>query len=123
MEKIFIGFCARAAKAGNWCDTHMPITSGRPSRMTMSFSMTSGSSEMVRIRSCVTGLRLPQKLKFSGVITMASAVDTALALTDSAVLPRDRWVRKFDRWPAGQDDTRIMPSAMLGIGLMIQIST
>jgi hypothetical protein len=30
---------------------------------------------------------------------MASAVDTALALTDSAVLPRDRWVRKFDRWP------------------------
>ena len=40
--------------------------------------------EMVRIRSCVTGLRLPQKLKFSGVITMASAVDTALALTDSA---------------------------------------
>ena len=51
------------------------------------------------------------------------SVDTALALTERAALPLDRWVRKFDRWPAGQDDTRIMPRAMLGIGLMIQIST
>ena len=75
------------------------------------------------MRPLVIGCRLPQNAKLSGVITTATAVDSALTLTDSAVLPRAWCTRKLEMCPAGQDDTRIMPSAMLGKGCSTHTST
>jgi hypothetical protein len=53
---------------------------------------------------------------FSGVMKIAVSVDAVLMDTDKAVFPRANWVRKLEMFPAGQDETRIMPNAMLGRG-------
>ena len=45
-----------------------------------------------------------------------------LMLTDSAVFPLARCTRKFEMFPAGQLATSIIPSAMLGAGLMASTS-
>jgi len=94
----------------------MPSTSGTPSSSTTTWSISQGLIATCFIRPLVTGLRLPQKAKLSGVMTSAASVDSALTLTDSAVLPREKCTRKLEMCPAGHDDTRIMPSAMLGWG-------
>ena len=122
-DKTFIGFCTRCAKAGNCLATHMPSTSGTPSSMTMTSSISHGLIATSFISPAVMGCRLPQKAKFSGVMNSATTVDNALTLTDRAVLPLEWCTRKLEMCPAGQLDTRIMPRAMLGSGFRMDTST
>src|SRR5690606_38988367 len=115
-ERTLNGLCARAAARGNQCATLMPSTAGMPSRTTIVTSTSSGSSATaVRMRA-VSGFRLPQNARFSGVKSSEPSVEIDVIVIDSAVLPRAKWVRKFEMLPPGQAATRISPSAMLGAG-------
>src|ERR1039457_3783785 len=115
-ENIFIGFRARAVKRGQRRETNRPAARGRPSSSNTCMNISSGFTATWRRIGCAGAYSPPQKAMFSGVIEIAVSVDAVLMDTDSAVLPRAKWVRKFEMLPAGQEETRIMPSAMLGRG-------
>ena len=88
----------------------MVSTSSSGSRLTeVSSALVSASSE-------------PQNAKLSGVITVASIVETAVMPIDSIVLPLAMWVMKLEMFPPGDEPTRIMPSAIDGAGSMIRVS-
>lgn len=84
--------------------------------------MCSGSSENERSSAFIAGSSEPQKATLSGVKNSAPAVDSVLIETDSAALPRARWVKKLEMCPAGHDDTSSMPSAIDGSGRTAWIS-
>ena len=90
---------------------------------TMWPTISTGSSAMVLSRAEACGCRLPQKAKFSGMTTMAMALEMAVMDTDSATLPRARCVRMLLTLPGGQQATRIMPRAMLGPTPSSRVST
>ena len=117
------GFFTRCVNVGNRWLTSMPSTNGMPMMTTIWPTISSGSSAMVRSSGAALGCRLPQKAKFSGMITMDSALEIAVIETDSATLPLARCVRMLDTLPGGQQATRIMPSAMLGPTFSSSVST
>ena len=65
-------------------------------------------AELVSSQPAVAGLLATIQLKFSGVSTSAISAATADTLTDSAVLPRPKWVMTLLSDPPGHDATRIM---------------
>lgn len=69
-----------------------------------------------RSSAAVSGLSAAQNRMLSGVVTMASRLDTPVMLIDSAVLPRAICVIRLEMLPPGHAATTIMPSAMLGCG-------
>ena len=121
-EMARIGACTRLASAGQRCEMARPAASGTPSSMATSPSMCSGSSEKLRSSARIGSSCAAQKATFSGVATIAPSVESVLIDTDSAALPRARWVKKLEMWPAGQDDTSSMPSAIEGVGRSSWIS-
>ncbi len=66
----------------------MPAAIGRPSSRNTATSMSSGSSATAFRIGAVAGFRCPHSDRFSGVISTAAAVEKAVIVTDSAVLPR-----------------------------------
>ena len=54
---------------------------------------------------------------------MAAILENAVRLTDSAIFPLARLVRKLETFPPGHAATRNMPSAILGGGFAIEINT
>ncbi|MCY1522512.1 hypothetical protein D9M68_573700 [compost metagenome] len=117
------GFLMRAVSPGSLCAQATPSTKGMPMIITMWPSMSSGSSAMVLSSTEAVGCSPPQNAKFSGITTMDSAFEIAVIDTDSATLPPARCVRICEMLPGGQQATRIMPSAMLGPGCRISVST
>ena len=53
--------------------------------------------------------------KLAGVVTMAAVVVTADMDTESSRLPLEMEVMKFDTLPPGQEPTRIIPIATIGV--------
>ena len=53
--------------------------------------------------------------KLAGVVTMAAVVVTADIDTESSRLPLEMEVMKFDTLPPGQEPTRIIPIATIGV--------
>ena len=98
----------------------MPNTSGnrRMRIMLINKSIKSISNER---SSDLYPAKEDQKKKFAGVITNASKEEKAVSVTESATLPRDKSVKKFDTFPPGQAATRIIPSAIPGEGVSISI--
>ena len=76
----------------------------------------SGSMLTCRNSALVSGLSPAQKMMFSGVVTIASRLDTPVMLIESAVLPRAICVIRLEIFPPGQAATTIIPSAILGCG-------
>ncbi len=75
--------------------------------------MPSGSMDSVCSHAEVLGLVATIQLKLNGVATSAITLATAEMLTDSAVLPRPKWVTTLLRLPPGQAATKIMAVSML----------
>lgn len=75
----------------------------------------------VRRMEAVGSYRPPQNCKLNGVIKMAAIVANAVRLTLSAVFPPERWVIKLEIFPPGQEATKIIPRAILGLGCKIRI--
>jgi len=69
----------------------------------------------------VAGFKLPQKDKFSGVMMMAAAVDSAVILMETAQFPFARYVMMLERLPPGHAATSIIPRAMDGAGEMTKV--
>jgi hypothetical protein len=90
----------------------MPSATGTPSSSEIVTTSSTGSTATCVNRALVSASRLPQNAKFSGVITVAMMVDTAVMPIDSIVLPLAMWVMKLEMLPPGHDPTRIMPSAI-----------
>ena len=65
---------------------------------------------------------MPHSAVLNGVKNSAPTVENAVIVTDRAVLPRAKLVRKFEMLPPGQHATRMMPSAMLGCGSSASVS-
>lgn len=87
-EAARTGRCTRATRRGKRCPIAIPAAIGSPSSSATASSMSSGSSDTAR-RIAAVGSYIPaHSARFSGVITIATAVDTAVIDTDSAVLPR-----------------------------------
>ena len=57
----------------------------------------------------------PQRKKLNGVTSGANAVVTAVIEIESSMLPFDSEEMKFEMLPPGQDATRIIPSAIIGV--------
>ena len=57
--------------------------------------------------AAVAGLSEPHSAVLNGVKNSAPTVENAVIVTESAVLPRAKWVRKFEMLPPGQHATRI----------------
>ncbi len=68
----------------------MPVIRGTPRIMNIVTKTSKGFKLTRRRIEAVAGLRLPQKARLTGVMTMAAAVDTAVMLTDTAALPLAR---------------------------------
>jgi hypothetical protein len=76
--------------------------------------MPEGSISSVFNQAAVAGFAAIIQVKLNGVRNSAITAATADTLTDSAVLPRPKWVTKLLRLPPGQQATRIMAASMLG---------
>ncbi len=116
------GFLKFTVQFGKRLAHHRPSANGRPMMSRMCPTICTGSSAMVLSRAEAVGCRPPQKAKFSGMATMAMALDTAVIDTLSATLPLARCVRMLLTLPGGQQATRIMPNAMLGAGCSSKVS-
>ena len=57
----------------------------------------------------------PQKKKLNGVTSGAKAVVIAVIEIDNSTLPFERDDIKFEMLPPGQDATKIIPSAIIGV--------
>ena len=69
-----------------------------------------------------SGRRPAYKKKLAGVSTKADKEEKAVKEIESAVLPPDNMVKKFDTLPPGQEATNNMPSARPIEGLMTRMS-
>ena len=76
--------------------------------------MSDGSSASSRIQPAVAGLVAIIQVKLNGVRNSASTEATAEMLTDSAVLPRPKWVTTLLSEPPGHAATRIIAASMFG---------
>ena len=54
---------------------------------------------------------------------MAAILENAVRLTDSAIFPLAKLVKKLETFPPGQAATRNMPSAILGGGFETETNT
>ena len=74
---------------------------------------------MISTRSSRVGrYKLLQNKIENGVIKAAKTDEVAVRLTERAVLALANKAIKFDVFPPGQQEIKIMPSAMLGWGLI-----
>jgi hypothetical protein len=62
-----------------------------------------------------------QKAKLNGVMKMAAEVVNAVKLTERAAFPPANLLMKLLMFPPGQQATKIMPKAILGLGSNIKI--
>ena len=76
--------------------------------------MPEASIESERIQPAVAGLVAIIQAKLNGVSTSAMTAATAEMLTESAVLPRPKWVMTLLSEPPGQAATRIIAASTFG---------
>jgi hypothetical protein len=71
-------------------------------------------TDIERTHAAVSGLAVTISVKFRGVITSASRLDTAEMESESARLPRPKAVTTFDSAPPGQAATSIIAASVAG---------
>ena len=118
-ERYCIGFLSFWVTFGRYCEQSMPSTRGIPRRITIVLNISqNGMLSSGMTRSCLSAnLRYmpPQNEKLIGVVKMQAAVLNAVNDTESSVFPFERLVMKLEMFPPGQDATRIIPRAIIGL--------
>lgn len=107
---------ARLAKEGYFLAVKIPSSNGIPKIKATVTNTLQKSISISRSSSDVGPYKLAQIAKFKGVATTEIELENAVKLTERAVLPFARLLRKFETFPPGQDATRNIPKATDGGG-------
>ncbi len=111
------GFCIFAANPGAFQATTMPRTIGTTNMKRVCVKNATTSKFIVVKSSLVGGYNDNQNNMDIGVMNAAAKLEVAVIETESAVLPRPNNVIILEILPPGQQDTKIIPRARLGMGL------
>src|SRR6056297_831669 len=116
MDIILIGLVMREVMPGKRRAKSTPATIGIPSKITTVRSIYQGSISIGMIICEAFSYNPPQKAKLAGVKKMEPTVAIPVRLTDKAVLPLARLDIKLEMLPPGQEATKSIPRATLGVG-------
>ena len=118
IERYCVGFEIFLVMPGQYFAHNIPNTIGTPKRSRICSSIGKNGITNVGILLFIAMIWLyiePQKKKLNGVTSGANAVVIAVSDTESSIFPLDREDMKFEIFPPGQDATRIIPSATIGV--------
>ena len=118
IERYCVGFEIFFVMFGKYLAHNIPKTIGTPrsSRICSSIGKNGITSVGILLFIAMIWLYIePQKKKLNGVTSGANAVVIAVSDTESSIFPLDREDMKFEMFPPGQDATRIIPSATIGV--------
>ena len=118
IDRYCVGFEIFLVMPGQYFAHNIPNTIGTPKRSRICSSIGKNGITNVGILLFIAMIWLymdPQKKKLNGVTRGANAVVIAVRDTESSMFPFEREDMKFEMFPPGQDATRIIPSATIGV--------
>jgi len=114
IDRIVKGFFIFWVTLGNFLATIIPRIEGTISIFRIVTKMAQKLNSTSFNMSAVSGLREPHKLRLKGSMNTEIMVEIDDILTDRAVFPLEKFVKKFERFPPGQLAIKITPRAILG---------